>query len=455
MLLVRSITRGHSCLVTGAIGSPSRQLSSAKATHNLKKPGHLKPQMQLKARHRPQYGLFPRANDALSSGLGFYSYRGLAGLTTMLVVFANVSPDRELPGSARCLFPASNILVYNGTVPVHAPETFVSRPRRTPSPPFYVSLRRGARMVCTRGRRPRLFDEALRGTTSHLHRLACCAPMDPVAQLANGVPPKIPVAANACKIVLAAPRVWRLSRWRSYSSRIAQMSFVCLSTGTAAPTIFAAHNAHASPFYESSPAMDSKLFLLSTSSAPSSRTTAEDPQARHGLDYQSLRRLRILLSHSPGRHHRAAGTRDTAAVWSWPRGLDAAVMTCVQILPSFVQFSTRSRGRAPTTLRPAPTAESNVARTDILQVTGGVVEAVSIISKLRLGCVLDHTHVRRPASESSQANEMHIARSHREFDMEHQDIVRETLPTMQGAASSPMGNRAWRVACAWRREKCA
>ncbi|EJD46710.1 hypothetical protein AURDEDRAFT_164163 [Auricularia subglabra TFB-10046 SS5] len=108
MLLVWFITRGHSGLVTRAIGSATRHLSSEKATHNLAQLGNLQSHMQLKA-HDP----FHRANDVLSSGLGFYNHRGLFRAT-------------------------SGIWVYTGTVPIHAPGTFVSRSRCMP----------GLRSVC-------------------------------------------------------------------------------------------------------------------------------------------------------------------------------------------------------------------------------------------------------------------------------------------------------------------
>ncbi|EJD33114.1 hypothetical protein AURDEDRAFT_177805 [Auricularia subglabra TFB-10046 SS5] len=235
MLLLGSIASGQflSWLDIRAMGSPARQVSTPTSVRELGQAAHRQPQIHLKARHRPAYIHSLPPTRPWSPVLNF-------------IPTAEATPSRWRPGRLQRICgrasgpaPSSRIVrevrhplpdpfAHEGTLSGRAPAPPVSRlhdqPRRRPMPP--AAYRRSASAAAVRGsltaRSPvsravcspaRLIQPT--PAISHHLLLAHFVPVDPGAQLSSGMPPTNPVSATHRSIVLAAHRVWTLSRWRS------------------------------------------------------------------------------------------------------------------------------------------------------------------------------------------------------------------------------------------------
>ncbi|EJD44774.1 hypothetical protein AURDEDRAFT_166254, partial [Auricularia subglabra TFB-10046 SS5] len=250
MLLVGLLALGHSSLVLRAMVSPTQRLSTATASLKVELAAHLQPHIQLKARHDHNV---PCAIDGLEPGLGFHNRRGAVALTTTLRPSPTCQRPRVLPGCpARDIWQpfAPNILVYEVLLSVRAAEIAVPRslwtPRRRPRLPrsaaaLLFTQPAGVPSAASRVRPVRILSASC--MTSHI---------DPVVQVATGVPPREPSIAQPprdrsrgaevrgmrTRLSIAAAdrspaRVSTVSRSRPYCESD-EMLFACLWTSTAA-----------------------------------------------------------------------------------------------------------------------------------------------------------------------------------------------------------------------------
>ncbi|EJD41952.1 hypothetical protein AURDEDRAFT_168944 [Auricularia subglabra TFB-10046 SS5] len=336
MLLVGSIVRGHSSLVTRAIGSRTRQRSSAKATQNLEQCLLF----ILFAFSLLIEGPVPRANDILDPWLEFLQpprhHRPCDDSAGRLQRAWPRGLCVAVCGSrTRCLHPTPKHVVYEGMPSTLAPGASVPRSLwrarlrqrrpcdtayrwRAPTGAVCGSLPKPSSAVRAGERAARRFSRDPAYLRS-LHTVPH-ASMDSGARLASRMPPKISGTPEARSIVLAAHRVWTVSRWR-LPARSDVLSFVRLSTVPAAPN-------PTSRAQQVRPVLVQKLAGLELAAGHPVRPTSHAHAVNMSLKHD-LRRASLTFEYA----HRAHGSvfalpgSGTARMTGLGRGVWAAAVT--------------------------------------------------------------------------------------------------------------------------------